>query len=441
MQIPESPPEWSKALRSLWTDGDRYDRACTAVHNAGGDGKYLHWDKLRHLKVPEGLSHEQWWAVLKVGRTASRKAIPLQDIKGIPFSFGSPDPVQELLHRTDQTAGGCLEIAEPEILSKEARDRYLVRSLVEESITSSQLEGATTTRPVAKKMIRSGRKPTDRSEQMIVNNYWAMKEIRKQKKNPLTPELVLRFHEILTREALDNPSAVGRLRRTDEPVEVVDMYGEVFHTPPPAKQLEKRMRWMCDFANGKIPNYFIHPVIRAIILHFWLAYDHPFVDGNGRCARGLFYWSMLHQRYWLCEYISISEIIRKGPAKYGRAFLYTETDSNDLTYFILYHLDVIRRATEQLHSYIASKVQEVRRTQRLLKASTHLNHRQLALLTHALRHPDNEYTIASHGSSHDVAYQTARNDLIGLADKRLLGVRKIGRKLCFYPVSNLAKRL
>ena len=276
---------------------------------------------------------------------------------------------------------------------------------------------------------------------MIVNNYWAMKEIRKQKKNPLTPELVLRFHEILTREALDNPSAVGRLRRTDEPVEVVDMYGEVFHTPPPAKQLEKRMRWMCDFANGKIPNYFIHPVIRAIILHFWLAYDHPFVDGNGRCARGLFYWSMLHQRYWLCEYISISEIIRKGPAKYGRAFLYTETDSNDLTYFILYHLDVIRRATEQLHSYIASKVQEVRRTQRLLKASTHLNHRQLALLTHALRHPDNEYTIASHGSSHDVAYQTARNDLIGLADKRLLGVRKIGRKLCFYPVSNLAKRL
>ena len=87
-----------------------------------------------------------------------------------------------------------------------------------------------------------------------------------------------------------------------------------------------------------------HHHIRAIILHFWLAYGHPFVDGNGRTARALFYWAMLHEGYWLFEFISISNILRKAPAQYGLSFLYSETDDNDLTYFIVAQTKVIRRA-------------------------------------------------------------------------------------------------
>src|SRR5205814_10028127 len=56
-----------------------------------------------------------------------------------------------------------------------------------------------------------------------------------------------------------------------------------------------------------------HPMVRSMILHFWLAYDHPFVDGNGRTARALFYWSMLRNGYWMFEYITISKIILSGP--------------------------------------------------------------------------------------------------------------------------------
>lgn len=61
------------------------------------------------------------------------------------------------------------------------------------------------------------------------------------------------------------------------------------------------MTAMCAFPNGHLPDTFIHPAIRAIILHFWLGYDHPFVDGNGRTARALFYWAMLRQNYSLFE--------------------------------------------------------------------------------------------------------------------------------------------
>lgn len=97
----------------------------------------------------------------------------------------------------------------------------------------------------------------------------------------------------------------------------------------------------------------MHPVIIAIVLHSWLAYDHPFVDGNGRTARAPFYWSMLSQGFWLVEFLSISSILRKAPATSSRSFLHAETDENDLTYFILYHLKVIRRAIDELRAYMA----------------------------------------------------------------------------------------
>ena len=115
------------------------------------------------------------------------------------------------------------------------------------------------------------------------------------------------------------------------------------------------MAAMCSFANDRSSPGFMHPAIQSIILHFWLAYDHPFVDGNGRTARALFYWSMLHYGYWLFEYVSISQTIVRGSVQYGEAFLHTETDDNDLTYFIVYHLDVINRSIAELHRFIENR--------------------------------------------------------------------------------------
>jgi Fic family protein len=268
----------------------------------------------------------------------------LRDDRNRPFRYALPDPAPESLHHIDQGAGGRIEFPE-QITNPHTRDRYIISSLVEEAIRSSQLEGALTTREIAKDMIRTQRPPSDTSEQMILNNFRTMQRIRGLKQEGLTPELVFELHRMLTENTLADASAAGRLRRPQDRVRVQDMYNEVYHTPPPAEELEGRLRAMCDFANGRTPDAFMHPVIRAIILHFWLAYDHPFVDGNGRCARALFYWSMLRHNYWLCEYLAISQIIRKAPTRYYRAFLYTETDENDLTYFILYHLEATHFAT------------------------------------------------------------------------------------------------
>jgi len=290
-------------------------------------------------------------------------------------------------------------------------------------------------------MIQTGRFPRDKNEQMILNNFKTMQQIGKLKDKPLSKELVFGIHQLITSKTLKDPSAAGRFRRADERIVTGDMYNEIFHDPPAAEQLEERMAAMCEFANGKTPAGFIHPVIRAIILHFWLAYDHPFVDGNGRAARAIFYWSMLRHNFWLFEFISISHIILKAPAKYGRAFLYTETDDNDLTYFILHQLEVIRRAIKELHDYIRRRTERLQAVERELQGVATLNHRQRALISHALRHPHQRYTIKSHQISHNVVYQTSRLDLLDLENRGLLSSQKVGKTWYFTPVTNLEKKL
>lgn len=438
MRIPQTPPRVDDLIRESGLN--RVDSVLAQARVSGVQRHYLHWDKLRRYSPPEGLNHREWWLALKLGRMGSLKPLPLPDKAGRHFQFAVPELVMEELHQIDLGAGGLVSIPEP-ITNPQTRDRYLVSSLMEEAITSSQLEGAVTTREVAKEMIRTGRRPRDTSEQMILNNYETMLRIRELKTSPLSPELVFLIHKLVTEKTLDDPNAAGRFRRADEKRVVGDDCGVVYHDPPPAAELPERMAAMCAFANGEAPGYFVHPAVRAIILHFWLAYDHPFVDGNGRTARALFYWAMLRSGYWLFEFISISSILRKAPAKYGRSFLYTETDDNDLTYFLVAQTQVIRRGIRELHAYIERKTAEVREVESRMRALDLFNHRQVEIIRHALKHPGQRYSFVSHQKSHNVVYQTARTDLLDLSERGVLQKRKKGKLMIFVAPADLSARL
>jgi Fic family protein len=276
---------------------------------------------------------------------------------------------------------------------------------------------------------------------MVLNNYRTMERVRELREEKLSPEIVLDLHRMITLDTLTDPKDYGRLRTSDENIFVADVEGKIIHTPPAADELEARLKAMCSFANGESPAGFLHPVVRAIALHFWLAYDHPFVDGNGRTARALFYWCMLNKGYWLCEFLSISSVIYKAPQQYYRAFLYTETDDNDLSYFILYHLEKISEALDELRKYLERSAQRLRQLDSLLHGSDEFNHRQRDLLRHALRHPGAVYYIRRHQRSHKVVYQTARADLLELAERHLLRKVKKGRAYGFIPMPRLEARL
>ena len=402
--------------------------------------RYLHWDELQHREAPPGLSREEWWFLLKFSRQSLKQEVSLLDKSGNTFSYVPVPPIPQQLHEIDVRLGGQIKLPE-EVINRETKDEYYLNSLIEEAITSSQLEGATTTRRVAKEMLRTGRAPSDRSERMILNNFRTMSRIGDLKGESLTKDLIFEIHRLVTEETLDKPSAAGRFRRDveDEHVAVVSNDNQVLYEPPLASDLEARVQRVCEFANQSAP--FVHPVIRSMILHFMIGYEHPFVDGNGRTARALFYWSMLHHGYWLAEFISISQIVLKAPAQYSRAFLYTETDERDLTYFILYHSKIVMRAIESLHEYIGRKTREIRAFEAELNGIQILNHRQRALIRHAMRHPGNRYSVEEHRRSHNVSYESARLDLINLAARGLFSSMRVGKKSLFSPDPQLATRL
>lgn len=441
MRIPLRPPPFEQLQEVVLSEPDAFVRVFRAGVTATVRGRYRHWDKLRHLRPPDGLTHEQWWFAIKYARDRTAHELPsFRAIDGRPFTYSLPDQALEMLHRIDQSAAGSIAMRE-EVTNPATRDRYVVSSLIEEAITSSQLEGARTSHAVAQEMLRTGRPARDRSEQMIVNNYAAMSALRERLSEPLTPELVCDLHRVVTQGTLDDEGAAGRIQRPAEArIAVYGPDGTLLHTPPSAGGLPERLAALCEFANGGGAAGFLHPVLRAIIVHFWLGHDHPFVDGNGRTARALFYRSMLRERYWLAEFLSISRILRAAPAKYSRAFMYVETDDGDLTYFLLYQLAVLGRAIDELQAYLARKVEEVAATERLLR-DTDLNHRQIDLLGHALRHPGATYTFVEHATTHRVVRQTARTDLSDLEARGLLRRGKRGRAFVFRPVEDLGRRL
>lgn len=434
MKIPVSPPELSQLIRKI--EPDKFVQVFGQRFGAAPDGKYRHWDTLRHIAPPAELTSEEWWVAVKVARQASYVPLPLLDRKGDPFQFAPVDVLQQMLMKVDRNASGRIRASEP-VTDPETRDTYLLKGLMEEAITSSQLEGASTTREVAKEMIQRGRPPRTHDEKMIYNNYQALLFIRRMGENQLTPSMVFELHRILTDGTLEDASAAARFRTAAEAICVMDHGDTILHMPPSASELPSRLETMCRFANAADDEGpFIHPVVRAIALHFWLAYDHPFVDGNGRTARALFYWMMARQGYWLCEFISISRILKRAPSRYARSFLYTETDDNDLTYFVLSQLKVILVAIEDLLEYLEVKQRQIAATQRLLRKSEmlreRLNFRQVALVRHAMKHPGYVYTIESHRKSHNVSYATARTDLLNLVEVGLLDPENGPRRLSLF---------
>ena len=401
--------------------------------------KYLYWDDVKY-RIPSGvnLKAEEVWAYIKFGRDAQRKPAPFADKNDRPFTYLIPDSLYRAISTVDVWSGGLITTDQP--VGMPARERYIISSLMDEAIASSQLEGASTEYRIAKEMLRSGRKAVGKHEQMILNNWHAMQYIRKHRNEALSLENILELHSILTQNTLDNPEEAGKLRTRDDIV--VEYMGEVVHEPPTSKDIPKRIRAFCEFANRDDEEKWIHPVIKGAMIHFWFAYDHPFIDGNGRTARALMYWYLLRRGYVLFEYLSISKHFLRAPGQYVRAYLYTETDNNDLTYFLVYNLRAIRFALQDVRKYIEHKQKEIARANDLLRSFRGLNSRQKSLVYHAIQHPDNLYTIEAHRNSHGIGYETARKDMLGLVAKGLLKQEREGKRLyVFIPSEKMMEKL
>jgi Fic family protein len=389
--------------------------------------KYYHWDILKHIRDQSNTRPELTWAVMKLLRTPQYR--PLK-IGGYDFLFSTPNVMLGKLHQFD--TGGAGRILSPiDNINLEGRKEYVISSLMEEAIASSQLEGAATTRRVAKEILRLKKQPQNRSEQMIVNGYLAMQHITRIKDKSLTPELILELQAIITKGTLDNDEHVGAWRDSND-VTVADKLDPalVYHQPPDHMQISLLMSELCAFAN-RDEEEFIHPLVKGIILHFLLGYIHPFNDGNGRTARAVFYWYALHKGYWLFEFMAVSRIILRSQVNYGLAYLYSETDENDITYFITHNVDAIDEAFKEMQKHIIHKQKEQAEALKLIRGTKGINLRQAQLLKEILRQPAVPLTFNSVAGMYGVVYQTARTDVLQLVKLGYLAQSKVGKKFVF----------
>ena len=371
---------------------------------------YEYWDKAKYKKLPEGFTPQMLWANVKASRL--RSMIPVWNKYSINLCVTSQ--MQRLCHEFDMKFGSFWEV-EGDSQSAEKK-YYLSSSLMEEAIYSSKMEGASTTRIVAKDMLRKKKSPQNRSQQMIVNNYNTIQYIVEHKEQPLTEELLLTIHRLMTEKTLDNPEDAGRFRTNDKVV-VADMVeGDIIYTPPSFQEIPEFVESLCNFFNNDNPRTFIHPIIRGIIVHFMLAFMHPFVDGNGRTARALFYWYMLKEGYKLTEYMSISRVIAKSKTNYEKAFRYVENDGNDMGYFVAYNLGALEKSFQQLRDYIQRKQRKKRAASSFMMAGN-INQRQALILQRLKEEPDTIFTVKDVQEQFSVSSMTARKDLADLVQQ------------------------
>lgn len=440
MKVPQTPPFLTENLAEGGFLGALAEVAPLLPKMPPDD--YLHWDKIRRRPLPDGFAnHEVYWKSLKMLRMAKRIPLPLVGKGGAGLGFVLHDDVQRGLIDADSYLRGTSDAQEP--LSPAERDLWLLQSLTEdEAIHSSMLEGAATTRREAKRMLHEKRRPKNHGERMVLNNYRAMEFVRARKNDKLTEAVICKLHRIITEDTLKTPDDAGRFRAVDDDnFGVWDNVGDrLLFRPPPVGELPGRMRALCAFANApQQSSPFIHPVVRAIILHFQIGHDHPFVDGNGRTARALFYWLMLKNGYWLAEHTSISGIFLRAPSKYARAYLYAETDDGDLTYFILHQLQALTRATGAMRDHINARIRRMQTARPALRKVPGLNPRQIALLEYALKHAPRDYTVREHQFRHNITPRTARADLQGLVRAGYLEMHLQGKAHKFYPTAKLAE--
>ena len=435
----EVPPEWEECK----SYGDIPFELASVVnpkkYGFDSKGNYLHWDDFI-CRFSEFKDVRVWaWYSLRFNRNLEDHAnlcvkpwLPFQYSQaGIAGKQNKVERLSSLKH---------LKLSDTE------KNNYLAGNLImEEAISSAQLEGASTTRPVAKEMLESGRDPRDFSEKMILNNWRLLRFAIECTDEPLTIELIQQFNRIATEEVCENDHAPGQLR--DGPINVEDkMTHEVIHEAPSHMEMNKLLGSLCKYANTEHEDAeFIHPIVKAIVIHFMIGYIHPFLDGNGRTARALFYWYAMKSGYTNFQYISISALLKTKAKKYARAYVCTETDQLDLTHFIDFHLSIIITSLEKFGSYLENKISEMNKAIEELNTSPfypQLQLQHLTVLKKGLKEPGRSFTVKEIQSDFNVSSTAARGYLDKLADLELLVKYRVkGRLNAYIAPSNLREKL
>ncbi|HWO96701.1 MAG TPA: Fic family protein [Bacillus sp. (in: firmicutes)] len=365
------------------------------------------------------------WGDIQRKRKNMSREVPLKDQNGNYLWYMVPPFIEEMIHDIDFVAKEQID----ELATKEIQSNLIAESIIDEAFYSSVIEGAFSTKKRTRELVEK-KNPKNKSEKMILNNHNALIYILENLHKDLNEDIFITLHKIITEGTLDDDEITEKYR--DDFVYVWDenaVKTEPIYTAPPHTEVQPMMDDLFRFINENKP--FIHPITKACIIHFYIAYVHPFFDGNGRVARAFSYMYLLKHNYEFFKFFSISSVINKKRKKYYKAIKDTEDYDSDLTYFIAAYTEMTK---ESIHEIIEKLVNELTH-EALLKTLEDdeiiLSDRQTRYLNYMKKKDNNITTISEYQKRMKVAYETARRDLTELAELGLFKKAKKGKKYIF----------
>ena len=380
--------------------------------------RYVPLEDIKYRLDKLGISQGDW-------PNLKEKIQTFRKIGAIPFFLNSidkkfwyfpSDAINKKVHHIESLGNSLLDKIENHSSFKQ---EFLTNVMVEEAITSAIYEGANSTRSKAKSLVTSGAIPKTKDEWMLVNNCLAMKWIKENSKLPVSYDLVLKIHEIVSKNTLegDDVNFSGRFR--DDTVFVGNHEG-ITHT-----KIEEALSEAIDLTTNH--SRFVHGLIKGILLHYFIAYIHPFFDGNGRTARTLFYFKAIKNDLKFVELLSVSADLKEHGKRYERSFDLVKEYELDMTFFIDFCLDSLVIALEK----VEHKVNYLLGISTLI-AKEGMSINQVSLLQKMALNKYKATSIEEYASDIKKSREIARRDLKELLKKGYLREVKQGKKFIYF---------
>ena len=215
-------------------------------------------------------------------------------------------------------------------------------ALIKATHASTAIEGNPLTLEEVSRLAQGRKVTATRKTKLEVLNYLhVLENIEKYQKDKKITEIhILKLHRDITKGTLDNPEWEGKYREVQVYVGN-KITGEIIFTPPPSKEvpilMEEFLMWLNSEESPKL-----HPVIIAGISHYEFVRIHPFVDGNGRCARALTTLILYIHEFDIKRFFTLDDYYDSDRIAYYSALKSVNQKTLDLTQWLEYFLEGVR---------------------------------------------------------------------------------------------------
>ena len=282
------------------------------------------------------------------------------DLKKMGYKYGASDLqeflallkhdfYQELpLHDFDGTPMVCLDsvvrislsAARVLLTPQQSARLYGAKAMEEEIVSTFRIEQVDTSRESVRRIL-SGQAPKNDEEHRIYGMKLGLEFIA-DVSHTITEENLFRLYQMTIGDFLPEEDRLlpGNLYRHDS---VYIVGGKVEHTGLPWQRLPAYMAELVAFAAEKATQ---NDLVKAAILHFALAYLHPYFDGNGRMARLLHLWYLVQRGYSSALFVPMSRFIEESRSRYYKAYTLVEQNQQisgmlDVTPFLTYFAESV----------------------------------------------------------------------------------------------------